>query len=352
MGSVKDLEVAKKPTKTRMGVGRFHFSDRYSVFDWGEMPDHIEGKGAALCLMGAYCFERLEEKGVKTHYRGLVNEKGKVVRFDELERPTNVMEFHLVNVYRPRAYVENGKLKYDYSVYTPMLKNFLIPLEIIYRNGLPEGSSVFKRLEQGLVTLEELGLDHYPKPGERLAKPIFDVSTKLEEGDRYLTWREAQQLAGLTDSEIEEVKEVLLKVDETITEIAAKAGLVNEDGKIELAFDDKRMLMVADVVGTLDECRFTYQGLHVSKEVARIYYRRTEWAEHVEKAKQKAKEQGVEDWKRLVKAKPPKLDPSLKNLISEMYMAVANTLTNRELFDAPSLAETMRKYKEYVGDKT
>jgi len=85
MGSVKDLEVVKKPTKTRMGVGRFHFSDRYSVFDWGEMPDHIEGKGAALCLMGAYCFERLEEKGIRTHYRGLVDEKGKVISFDELE---------------------------------------------------------------------------------------------------------------------------------------------------------------------------------------------------------------------------------------------------------------------------
>jgi phosphoribosylaminoimidazole-succinocarboxamide synthase len=351
MGSVKDLEVVKKSTKTRMGVGRFHFSDRYSVFDWGEMPDHIEGKGKALCLMGAYCFERLEEKGVSTHYRGLVNEKDKVVRFHELEKPTNVMEFHLVNVYKPRAYVENGKLKYDYSVYTPGLKNFLIPLEIIYRNGLPEGSSVFKRLEQGLVTLEELGLDHHPKVGERLAKPIFDVSTKLEEGDRYITWREAQQLAGLTDNELQEIKSVLFKVDETITEIASKAGLVNEDGKIELAFNNKRRLMVADVVGTLDECRFTYQGLHVSKEIARIYYRRTEWAKQVEQTKQKAKEQGIEDWKRLVKAKPPKLDPSLKNLINEMYMAAANAITNRKLFDVPSLAETMRKYKEYVGDK-
>jgi len=289
MGSVKDLEVVKKPTKTRMGIGRFHFSDRYSVFDWGEMPDHIEGKGAALCLMGAYCFERLEEKGIRTHYRGLVNEKGKVVHFDELEKPTNIMEFHLVNVYKPKAYVEGGKLKYDYSFYTPKLKNFLIPLEIIYRNGLPEGSSIFKRLEQGLVTLEDLGLDHHPKPGERLAKPIFDVSTKFEESDRYLTWREAQQLTGLTDSEIGEVKEVLLKVDDTITEIAAKANLVNEDGKIELAFDEERRLMVADVVGTLDECRFTYQGFHVSKEIARIYYRRTEWAKEVEQAKQKGK---------------------------------------------------------------
>jgi phosphoribosylaminoimidazole-succinocarboxamide synthase len=345
MGSVKDLEVAKKPTKTRMGIGRFHFSDRYSVFDWGEMPDHIEGKGAALCLMGAYCFERLEERGIRTHYRGLVNEKGKVVRFDELEKPTNVMEFHLVNVYKPKAYVEGGKLKYDYSFYTPRLRNFLIPLEIIYRNGLPEGSSVFKRLEQGLVRLEDLGLDHYPKPGERLAKPIFDVSTKFEESDRYLTWREAQQLTGLTESELEEVKEVLLKVDDTITEIAAKANLVNEDGKIELAFDNKRRLMVADVVGTLDECRFTYQGFHVSKEIARIYYRRTEWAKEVEQAKQKAKEQGIKDWRTLVKAKPPKLKPKLKTLISQMYMAATNEITGKELFETPKLVEIIRELK-------
>jgi phosphoribosylaminoimidazole-succinocarboxamide synthase len=352
MGSVKDLEVIKKPTKTRMGVGRFHFSDRYSVFDWGEMPDHIDGKGAALCLMGAYCFERLEEKGIRTHYRGLVNEKDEVVRFDELEKPTNVMEFHLVNVYKPKAYVEGGKLKYDYSFYTPKLKNFLIPLEIIYRNGLPEGSSVFKRLEQGLVTLEDLGLDHYPKPGERLKKPIFDVSTKFEESDRYLTWREAQQLTGLTHSEIEEIRAVLLKVDETITEIAAKANMVNEDGKIELAFDEERELMVADVVGTLDECRFTYQGFHVSKEIARIYYRQTEWAKKVEEAKRKAVEQGVKDWRTLVKTQPPKLDPALKALICEMYMAAANALTNRKLFDVPSLAETVRKYYEYMGGKT
>ena len=344
MGSVKDLEVVKKPTKTRMGVGRFHFSDRYSVFDWGEMPDHIEGKGASLCLMGAYCFERLEEKGIRTHYRGLVNEKGKVVRFDELEKPTNIMEFHLVNVYKPKAYVEGGKLKYDYSFYTPKLRNFLIPLEIIYRNGLPEGSSVFKRLEQGLVTLEDLGLDHYPKPGERLAKPIFDVSTKFEESDRYLTWREAQQLTGLTDSEIEEIRAVLLKVDETITEIAAKANLVNEDGKIELAFDEERKLMVADVVGTLDECRFTYQGFHVSKEIARLYYRRTEWAKEVEQAKQKAKEQGVKDWRTLVKAKPPKLKPKLKILISQMYMAATNEMTGKRFFEVPRLTEIMKKF--------
>src|SRR4030043_950587 len=201
MGSVKDLEIIKKPTAERMGVGRFVFSDRYSVFDWGEMPDLIGGKGAALCMMGAYCFERLEEKSIKTHYRGLVNDEGKVVKFSELEKSSNVMEVSLVNVYKPKTVVLEGKLVYDYGVYTSKLRNCLKPLEIIYRNGLPEGSSVFKRLEQGSVTTKDFGMDHYPHAGEKLRKPILDVSTKLEEGDRYVTWEEAKGLAGLTYEE-------------------------------------------------------------------------------------------------------------------------------------------------------
>jgi len=348
MGSVKDLEIIRKPTKNKMGVGRFHFSDRYSVFDWGEMPDLIEGKGAALCMMGAYCFERLEEKSIKTHYRGLVDRNGKAVRFGALKKqPSDVMEINLVNVHKPKAYLQDGKVKYDYGVYSPKLRNFLIPLEIIYRNGLPEGSSVFKRLEQGLVTLKELGLEHYPRAGEKFRKPIFDVSTKLEEGDRYVSWAEAQRIAGLTVRELEKVKALLLKVDEMITEIASKAGLVNEDGKIELAFGAKRSLMVVDVVGTLDECRFTYDGLHVSKEIARQYYKKTEWYRDVEVAKTRAEKEGISDWKKLVKTKPPKLDPKLKTTISQMYSATANELTEKKMFDVPKLADVVKEYEGY-----
>jgi phosphoribosylaminoimidazole-succinocarboxamide synthase len=346
MGSVKDLEIIKKPTVDEMGIGRFIFSDRYSVFDWGEMPDHIDGKGEALCMMGAYCFEKLEEKGVRTHYRGLVDNSGKVRRFYELDKPSNIMEINLVNVYKPKAQVQEGKLKYDYSVYTPKLRNFLIPLEIIYRNGLPEGSSVFKRLEKGLVTLEELGLTHRPKPGERLSKPIFDVSTKLEEGDRYLSWTEAQKIAGLSDSEVNEVKGLLLRVDGAISELASRTGLVNEDGKIELALDPLRRFMVVDVLGTLDECRFTYDGLHVSKEIARQYYRKTEWCTEVEETKKKALEKGVEDWKKLVKTEPPQLDPPLKKIISHMYSATANEITRKKMFDVPALREIIQEYKK------
>jgi phosphoribosylaminoimidazole-succinocarboxamide synthase len=351
MGSVKDLQVTKKPTKTAMGVGRFLFSDRYSVFDWGEMPDHIDGKGAALCLMGAYCFEQLEKIGVKTHYRGLVDVNDKAVKLAELKQPSSIMEVALVNVYKPKTSVANGKIVHDYSVYISSLKNCLIPLEIIYRNGLPEGSSVFKRLAQGKITLKDLGLDHQPKPGENLAKPIFDVSTKLEETDRYVTLAEAQKIAGLTDQELVSVKSVLLKADETITKAASNAGLKNEDGKIELAFDDKRKLMVVDVLGTLDECRFTFNGVHVSKEVARQFYKNTSWYADLEQAKKEGESKGIQDWKALCKSQPPKLDPKLKTIISEMYMAAANEMTKHKLFDAPELAKVIKAYMEYMGEK-
>ena len=86
MGSVKDLEIIQSPNDKELGRGRFNFSDRYSVFDWGEMPDHIDGKGAALCITSAYFFERLAEKGVGTHYLGVV-EDGKAKKLSDLKNP-------------------------------------------------------------------------------------------------------------------------------------------------------------------------------------------------------------------------------------------------------------------------
>jgi len=295
-------------------------------------------------LMGAYCFERLEEKGIKTHYRGLVDSDENVVRLKELRHPSSTMEVSLVNVYKPETLASQGKLAYDYSIYTTELKNCLIPLEIIYRNGVPEGSSVLKRLEQGKTTLKDLGLDHYPKSGERFAKPLFDVSTKLEQTDRYVTWEEAQKISGLTKFELIAAKSILSKVDDTITEMACHAKLENEDGKIELAFDEARKLMVVDVVGTLDECRFTYEGFHVSKEIARQFYKKTSWYTDVEEAKKAAEAKGVADWKALCKSQPPKLGAKLKTLISHMYMAAANELTNRRHFDVPALAKIINEY--------
>lgn len=339
MGSVKDLVVLKKPTPGEAGTGNFIFSDRYSVFDWGEMPNHFTNKGKALCLIGAYFFEKLEAMGVKTHYLGLV-ENGEVKRLRQLDAPVNTMQVKLVQVIKPK--IRDGI--YDYSVYSQGVSNFLIPLEVIYRNALPEGSSVFKRLNDGTLKLAEIGLAERPAPGQRLEKPILDVSTKLEATDRYLTWDEAKQIAGINDHETGLIKQTTLQVNDLITQEAQKMALVHEDGKIEFGMNEDAQLMLVDVLGTPDECRFTFRGIPVSKEAARIYYRNTAWHKDVEKAK---KQDNVR-WKELVGSPPPRLPERLDKLISQLYMAFCNELTGVNWFGTSSLREVLFELKEVL----
>ncbi len=333
MGSVKDLTVLEEPEADKPGRGRFVFSDRYSVFDYGEMPDLIEGKGSALCLMSAYFFELAEKEGMKTHYLGLVSD-GKLVRIEELDSPTNTMEVKLYRVIRP---AKLGK-SYDYSEVRKAEKNYLIPLEVIYRNVLPEGSSVFKRLKKGVITPEQLGLDHMPVPGERLERPVVEVSTKLESEDRYLSWEEAKKIAGLEDNEVEEIKDLALKMDNLITRETAKAGIENLDGKFEFAFDENRKVVFVDAVGTPDECRFSFEGVQISKEVLRRYYRKTEWYRKIEELK------GTEGWREV--AKPPKLPEELVKVVSDMYKACCNEVTGVKFFDVDRLSEVVKRLLE------
>lgn len=340
MGSVKDLITIEEPQETEAGKGRFVFSDRYSVFDWGEMPDHIPHKGAALCLMTAFFFEKLENQGLKTHYRGLV-ENDEVKKIDELQAPSGIMEVQLVNVLEPEY--KNGT--YDYSIYDGSQKNCLIPLEIIYRNTLPENSSFRRRAENGEIDIKDYGLQELPEPGVTLDEPIFDVSTKLEASDRYISWQEAREIAGLTQEEYTTIQNTLNKVNQTITREVKKAGLQNLDGKIELAFDKNRNIMVVDAVGTPDECRFSYEGFSISKEAVRKYYRGTEWQKEAEQAKKT----GEAEWKKQVSTKPDSLPEKVLQLASDIYKECANQVTGREWFaDTPSFLELKKQYKKLV----
>ncbi len=110
MGSVKDLLVIAQPSKNKPGTAQFVFSDRYSVFDWGEMPDLIADKGAAICITTAYFFEKMEEMGIPTHYRGLV-EEDEIKRLAALNSPQSRMELNLLRVLKPRIIGDT----YDYS---------------------------------------------------------------------------------------------------------------------------------------------------------------------------------------------------------------------------------------------
>ncbi|MBL7206798.1 MAG: phosphoribosylaminoimidazolesuccinocarboxamide synthase [Candidatus Aenigmarchaeota archaeon] len=317
MGSVKDVMVIKDPTEKEFGVGVFDFRDDYSVFDYGHkgpMPNTIPFKGECLCRMATWNFEQLEKIGIKTHF----------LKFIE----PNKMGVNIVRVLYP------GK-----DEITTETTNYLIPLEIVFRNSLPAGSSVFRALDSGELTLEDIGLDHKPEPGEKLEEPILDITTKLEATDRRVKWDEAKKMSGLSDEDVEKIKEFTFKINDFLTEKAKELGLDHADGKIEVGFGPNRELVLLDVCGTLDENRFLLNGFHISKQVLRDYYMKTPWFSALEEAK---KSKPKEEW-----PDPEKLPEELVTGVSNMYKAAYEAWSGNKIWNV-SLEDSVNTVRKFL----
>jgi phosphoribosylaminoimidazole-succinocarboxamide synthase len=327
MTSVKEFRVEREPTATTTGRGRFAFTDDYSVFDWGAMPDPIPGKGQSLCTTGAFNFELLERAGVTTHYRGVGPD---AVRLAEVDEPPRELAIELVRV--PDLPFVDGAYEYD-AFHRAAGENYLVPLEIVFRNTVPVGSSLRTRGEPG-----DYGVDMDAWPGEPVDLPesVVEFSTKYEEQDRYLGREEADRIAGAAD--VAALEDLAREVNRLVTERASEAGFVHEDGKIECCYVDGTV-KVADVVGTFDENRFAHDGQEVSKEVVRQYYRRyhPEWVDAVSGAKAAADRRGMADWRSLCDIDPEPLPEGVVETVGEMYTAGANAYTGEGWFDAPSI---------------
>ena len=318
MGSVKDLEVIKEPTEKEMGEGIFTFSDRYSVFDYGVMPDEIKDKGKALCLMAAHNFEKIKEQGLKTHFISLEEDNKMKVRIVRKIQPENL---------------------------SPQSKNCMVPLEIIFRDALPEGSSVFRRIKKGETTWQDLGLNHEAQPGEKLEKSIIDFSTKFERIDRYFkNMEEVIEYTRLGKERIEELKKQALLINNYLREKAKQLNWEHLDGKVEAAIDNEGNIMWVDVFGTLDEDRFELNGFRLSKQLLRNYYKKTPWYEELQKAKENKLPE--EEW-----PKPPKLPEELVEFVSNIYKAACNEWTGKKYFEIKALKELIEEDYEKLKEK-
>jgi phosphoribosylaminoimidazole-succinocarboxamide synthase len=338
MTSVKEFRVEREATAEALGRGSFVFTDDYSVFDWGKMPDAIPNKGASLCAMGAHNFELLEAAGIRTHYEGVVGD-GSVTALDDVVEPPREMAIQLTQV---PALPREGRT-YDYDAYHAAAgDNYLVPLEVVFRNTVPVGSSLRSRAEPA-----DFGLHYetWPDDPVELPEPVVEFSTKLEESDRYLDRSETDRIAGAAS--IDDLADVALAVNEIVTERAREVGLVHEDGKIECFYHDGEVV-VADVVGTFDENRFSYEGQELSKEVLRQYHKRTqsEWVEAVAAAKEEAKAQDVADWRSLCEREPEPLPDHVLDAARELYTAGANAYIGRELFSAPPLSDAVATVRD------
>jgi phosphoribosylaminoimidazole-succinocarboxamide synthase len=331
--SVKEFRVDREPTDEDLGRGAFVFTDAYSIFDWGPMPDPIPGKGASLCTMGAFNFERLESEGVPTHYRG-VGENARAL--SGVRDPPREMAIDLTQV----PDLPHAGREYDYEAYHAEAGgNYLVPLEVVFRNRVPVGSSLRRRSEPAD---HGLSFEEWPTSTIDLSEPIVEFSTKYEESDRYLDREEADAIAGR--AALDDLEAIARAVNRVVTERAERAGLVHEDGKIECLYVDGEV-RVADVVGTFDENRFSYGESGISKEVIRQYHKREQeaWVAAVKEAKARAKREDVTDWRPLCAHEPEPLSEEVIGAMGALYAAGANAYTGERWFDAPDLQAAVER---------
>jgi phosphoribosylaminoimidazole-succinocarboxamide synthase len=220
-GKVKDVYEGGK------GKLLFIFSDRISVFDQ-IIPSMIPRKGESLAGESAFWFKKVGRMGINTH-------------FIDLPEPNKMM-------------VKRVDVIKDYSKLTLKTRNYQIPLEIVLRWYC--AGSFHKALETGKKKPKDFGLDHMPEYGEKLDEPYFEQTTKLEKVDRKLTTDEALKISGLTKGELEEIKEICIKIDQMMQKEVGKRGLIHVDGKKEFAMDADRNIMLIDTFGTADEDRW------------------------------------------------------------------------------------------------
>jgi phosphoribosylaminoimidazole-succinocarboxamide synthase len=301
------------------GESYFSYSDRYSLFDWGEMPDLLANKGEALATMGALFFASLSQQQIPHHFLSLVTEAGQEIK----EQASAWMKVKNLPVVRPQITAQG----YDYSFYQQKPQAGLVPLEVMFRFGVGKGSSLLQRAKERPELLRQWNLQSLQE-GDFFTQPLIDFSTKLEKGDRYLTHQEARELAGLDETEWQRLQDLTTKVALALQTLLKKIGYTLWDGKIELGFvaqgKASRDFMVVDSIG-LDELRLEKDGLPYSKEFLREFYRRTEWYQSLVAAKKQAQATGL-DFKELCRLEPPPLPPEIKQKAEALYREFTDAL--------------------------
>lgn len=294
-GSVKELY--QVPGKDEV---EFQFTDKISVFD-KPIPSLIPHKGETLCRTAVHWFERAEEMGIKTHFIKQVS--------------PNRIGVKQVNIIR------------DYQQITLRATQYLIPCEFITRYYV--AGSFFDRVQKGAISAPDVGWKDLKtiSYGDRLPQPFFETTTKLERVDRKIDFEEAIKISGIDKNTLNQIRSIILRLDERINTEVASRGLIHVDGKKEFGMDENRNLMIIDVFGTADEDRFWdaeryahNEYVEMSKEVVRQYYRKIGYKD----ALYRAREEGAPE------PNIPPLPDEMISRVTEVYINLYEKITGKK----------------------
>ena len=368
-GSVKDLWGPFDVSGERAIA--FQYTDAYSVFDWGRMPDSLPKKGQALSMLGAYFFERLEspaawkefsktetamnlrrgakadfvdigeglqKHGLRTHYLGLVSEKDfdTALTDGKLNVTRSLVPSHIMAVKQVVVIPPVGK---DYSANKLSRETRLVPLEVVFRFSVPPGSSYLERAKD-------------VKPGTTFASPVIELFTKLEPSDRWVSYSEGLNISGLSSEQLNRMVSLTSWVAGFLRAEFLAHGMNLADGKVEWAVTTEGKIILVDAIGP-DELRILSGDVQLSKEFLRDHYRKSSWFAATVDAKNQAKKRNELEWKQYCKEKPAPLPKEMLDLATRLYWCLAEKITGQSIDpQAGTLTNWIERFSSRVALKS
>jgi len=345
-GSVKKIREVEACTEDAMGLAIFEFTDDSSVKDYGKLPFTTPHKGQDLCQMAVQGFEDLAKMGIPTIFREQLSENAILVDY--------------VRVLDPK--------KTDLK---EVRHNRLVPLECIIRNVITKTSSACKRLQEGSLGYQELGLKEMPSQFPCvLPKMFFDGSTKLGITDEYMSWEELKTLSTESTFLLNEIEVMSRMIGLYALTKGAQAGLIIHDYKLEWALDVEGDLILADVPLAIDEITSAYVGhsyqdldefrnglkvfvpgvehgddsmINLSKQIYRDHYQcaHPDWVEELNECK--AKKVSKDKY-----PAPPAPPEELIQISSDLFGGLRNIWCSQNQREAPELEVSCKAYREFA----
>jgi phosphoribosylaminoimidazole-succinocarboxamide synthase len=191
-------------------------SDRISIYDV-VLPTPIPDKGAVLTRLSVWWFERLAD----------------------------LVPHHLISATDVPAEFAGRALR--------CRRLSMLPVECIAR-GYLAGLGLQEYEKHG--TVSGVALPPGLVEGSRLPEPIFTPTTKAPVGehDEFLTYAQVEGLVGVETAE--RLRALTLDVYRRGAELAAAAGILVADTKLEFGRDARGAIVLADEVLTPDSSRF------------------------------------------------------------------------------------------------
>lgn len=270
-GKVKDVYDAGG------GLLLFRFSDRISAYDV-RFDGGVPRKGEVLCAFAEYWFGRL---GVPSHF---------VERTAPAEMLVRRME--------------------------------MIPLECVVRGYLY--GSLYERVRSGAAELPPGAGD--ARMAAALPGPVFDPTTKSDEHDEPVGRDEAVDAGLVTAAEYDELSARSVRIYESMAAVAAAAGFVLADVKLEFGRLGGRIVL-GDSIGP-DEFRLWPRGSYEPGS-AQVAYDKQILRDWLSEAGYKRRFD--EDRAAGREPKAPPIPPDVSARIAERYVRAYEALSGRGL---------------------